>query len=90
MSGNTPAQNTRKNVSHWIGISSLDAGDLKPPGVINKCPVDYETLVTIMRHVKPHYHTCKSKNQLILSFENQNPNFSPRMGGKKRSFEGLL
>ena len=86
MSGNTPAQNTRKNVSHWIGISSLDAGDLKPPGVINKCLVDYETLVTIMRHVKPHYHTCKSKNQLILSFENQNPKFSPRMGGKKRSF----
>ena len=83
MSGNTPAQNTRKNVSHWIGISSLDTGDLKPPGVINKCLVDYETLVTIMRHVKPHYHTCKSKNQLILSFENQNPNFSPRIGVKK-------
>ena len=90
MSGNTPAQNTRKNVSRWIGISPLDAGDIKPPRVINKRLVDYEALVTIMRQVKPHSHTCKSKNQLILSFENQNPTFSPRMGGKKRSFEGLL
>ena len=35
MSGNTPAQNTRKNVSHWIGVSLLDAEDIKPPGAIN-------------------------------------------------------
>ena len=35
MSGNTPAQNTRKNVSHRIDISPLDAGDIKPPGVIS-------------------------------------------------------
>ena len=35
MSGNTPAQNTGKNVNHWIGVSLLDAGDIKPPGVIN-------------------------------------------------------
>ena len=35
MSGNTPAQNTRKNVSHWIGISLLDVGDIKLFGVIN-------------------------------------------------------
>ena len=35
MSGNTPAQNTRKNVNHWIGVSLLDAGDIKLPGVIN-------------------------------------------------------
>ena len=33
--GSTLAQNTRRNVSHWIGISLLDAGDIKPPGVIN-------------------------------------------------------
>ena len=90
MSGNTPAQNTRKNVSHGIGISSLDVGDIKLPGVINKRLVDYKASVTITRQVKPHSHMCKSKNQLILSFENQNPTFSPRMGGKKRSFEGLL
>ena len=90
MSGNTPAQNTRKNVSRWIGISPLDAGDIKPLGVINKRLVGYEASVTIMRQVKPHSHTCKSKNQLILSFENQNPTFSPRVGGKNRSFERLL
>ena len=35
MSGNTLAQNTRKNVNHWIGVSPLDAGDIKPPGIIN-------------------------------------------------------
>ena len=35
MSGNTPAQNTRKNVSHWIGVSPLDVGDIKLFGVIN-------------------------------------------------------
>ena len=35
MSGNPPAQNIRKNDSHWIGVSRLDAGDIKPPGVIN-------------------------------------------------------
>ena len=88
MSGNTTAQSTRKNVSHWIEVSLLDAGDIKPPGVINNA-LDYEASVTIMRHVKPHSHTCKSKNQLILSFNNQNPTF-PRMGGKNWSFEGLL
>ena len=90
MSGSILTQNIRKNVSHWIGISPLDAGDIKPLGVINKRLVDYEASVTIMRQVKPHSHTCKSKNQLILSFENQNPTFSPRVGGKNRSFERLL
>ena len=35
MGGNTAAQNTRKNVSHWVEVSPLDAGDIKPPGVIN-------------------------------------------------------
>ena len=38
MSGSTPAQNTRKNVSHWIGVSPLDVRDIKPPGVINNAP----------------------------------------------------
>ena len=90
MSGNTSTQNTRKNVRHWIGISPLDVGDVKPPGVINKRIVDYEVSVTTMRQIKPHPHMCKSKNQLILSFENQNPAFSLRMGGKNWSFEGLL
>ena len=90
MSGNTPTQNTRKNFSHWIGISPLDVGDIKPPRVINKRLVDYEALVTIMRHVKPHSRTCKPKNQLIISFENQNPTFSPQIGGKNQSFERLL
>ena len=35
MSGNTPTQNSRKNVSRWIGASLLDVGDIKPPKVIN-------------------------------------------------------
>ena len=59
MSGNTLTQNTRKNASHWIGVSLLDAGDIKLPGVINKRLVDYEVSVTIIRHVKPHSRTCK-------------------------------
>ena len=52
MSGNTSTQNTRKNVRHWIGISPLDVGDVKPPGVINKRIVDYEVSVTTMRQIK--------------------------------------
>ena len=35
MSGDTLAQNTRKNISHWIGVSPLDIGDIKLPGVIS-------------------------------------------------------
>ena len=35
MSGNTPTQNSRKNISHWIDASSLDAGNIMPPGAIN-------------------------------------------------------
>ena len=35
MSRDTPAQNTRKNISHWIGVSPLDVGDIKPPRVIS-------------------------------------------------------
>ena len=35
MSGNTPTQNSRKNISRWIGASSLDAGNIMPHGVIN-------------------------------------------------------
>ena len=63
MSGNTTAQSTRKNVSHWIEVSLLDAGDIKPPGVINNA-LDYEASVTIMRHVKLHSYTCKKKKNL--------------------------
>ena len=83
MSGNTPTQNTRKNVGHWIGISPLDAGDIKPPGVINKRLIDYEASVTIMRHVKPHSHTCKSKNLLILSLKIKTPLFL--LGGEGKT-----
>ena len=35
MSGSTPAQNSRKNISHWIGASSLDVGNITPPRAIN-------------------------------------------------------
>ena len=35
MSGNTPAQNSRKNIIRWIGASPLDAGNITPHRVIN-------------------------------------------------------
>ena len=33
--GILPLKILGKNVSHWIGVSPLDAGDIKPPRVIN-------------------------------------------------------
>ena len=35
MSENTPTQNSRKNINHWIGVSPLDAGNITPLGTIN-------------------------------------------------------
>ena len=35
MSGSYPAQTLKKNVVHWIKVSSLDAKDTASPGVIN-------------------------------------------------------
>jgi len=35
MSESTLAQNIRRNVNHWIGVSPLYVGDIKPSGVIN-------------------------------------------------------
>ena len=35
MSGNNPAQNSRKDISHWIGASPSNAGNIAPPGAIN-------------------------------------------------------
>ena len=35
MSGNTPAQNSRKNIICWIGTSPLDVGNITPHRVIN-------------------------------------------------------
>ena len=35
MSGNTPAQNSRKNINRLIGTSLLDAGNITPFGTIN-------------------------------------------------------
>ena len=35
MSGNTPAQNPRKNISRWVGASPLEVGNITPPGAIN-------------------------------------------------------
>ena len=35
MSGNNPAQNSRRNVNRWICMSPLDTGDKTPPGTIN-------------------------------------------------------
>ena len=35
MSGNTLAQNSRKNIRRWIGVSPLDARNITPPGAIN-------------------------------------------------------
>ena len=84
MRGNNPAQNSRRNISHWMGASPLDAGNIMSPKAINSASV------AIMRCVKPYSHTCESRNQLVLSPKNQNSTFSPRMRGKNRSFEGLL
>ena len=50
----------------------------------------YETLVAIMKRVKPHSHTYESRNQLVSSLENQKPTFSPRMRGKNWNFEGAI
>ena len=84
MRGNNPAQNSRRNINHWMGASPLDAGNITSPGAINSASV------AIMRRVKPHSHTCESRNQLVLSPKNQNSTFSPQMRGKNQSFEGLL
>jgi len=35
MSGNTPTQKSRKNISHWIGTSPLDAGNIASLGATN-------------------------------------------------------
>ena len=35
MSGNTPTQNSRKDINHWIGASPLDARNIAPLGAIN-------------------------------------------------------
>ena len=35
MSGSYPAQTLKENVVRWIKVSSLDAKDTAPPGVIN-------------------------------------------------------
>ena len=35
MRGNNPAQISRRNFSHWMGASPLDAGNIMPPGAIN-------------------------------------------------------
>ena len=35
MNGKSPAQNSRGNVIHLIGISPLDAGNIIPPRAIN-------------------------------------------------------
>ena len=35
MSGIYPTQILKENVVHWIKVSSLDAKDTAPPGVIN-------------------------------------------------------
>ena len=35
MSGNNPAQNSRRNVNRWIYVPPLDVGDRAPPGTIN-------------------------------------------------------
>ena len=35
MRGNNPAQNSRRNVSHWIGASPLDVENITLLGAIN-------------------------------------------------------
>ena len=35
MSENAPTQNSRKNISRWIGASPLDVGNIMLPGAIN-------------------------------------------------------
>ena len=57
MSENTPAQNSRKNISCWIGASPLDARNITPLGAINEPrglrsdSGNYEVRKTVLLHV---------------------------------------
>ena len=51
---------------------------------------NFETTAAIIRYIKLYSNTCKSRDQLTSSFENQNPTFSPQIRDKNRDFEGAI
>ena len=57
MSGSTPAQNSRKNINHWIGASPLDARNIKPleqlmmPHGLRSVSSNHGTHKTVISHV---------------------------------------